>query len=255
MAGNPIVTIITVVRNDKEGFLATARCVLKQSYKFKEWIVIDGNSTDGTSDYVRALRWQTSRYVIENDTGIYNAMNKGISFASGEWTIFLNAGDILSSEDTIQKYVNFIKSDDELIYADALDRSTGKVHPYRDISEACLGMFCDHQSLLTRTSILKKYRFDESLRIAGDYDFVLRAKSNGYKFRKIPGFVVCVKSFSKGMSSRYMDRQMERVVVIKRYCDNEFIIKPVLDEYSKELENNNISNEDYIFLIDRLNRN
>ena len=97
----PTLSIVTVVRNDRAGLAATAASIAGQRWADLEWIVIDGASTDGTRDLLDAIEPRPAHAVSEPDRGIYDAMNKGWAAASGEWVLFLNAGDTLCSEATL----------------------------------------------------------------------------------------------------------------------------------------------------------
>lgn len=225
----PKVTVVTIVRNDAQGFLITARSVLAQDYPGIEWIVIDGMSTDGTSDYVRSLASSISAYKIEKDSGIYNAMNKGIEMATGEWICFLNADDAFFSKTTVSDYVANLRNDDDVIYADIVKRENGQINMYRYKSLFWAGMIFDHQTVLMRSSIYKELRYDESYKISGDFDIFSRARIKGYTFRKVPWLIACRKPFEGGASSAYVKRQEERIRVIKSYF-TEYPWKPLLLE-------------------------
>ena len=86
------VSIIVVSLNTKIDFLETIESIKRQTYKNYETIVIDGKSNDGTVDEINKIKDNLSNFIIEKDTGIYDAMNKGIALAKGEWIIFLNSG-------------------------------------------------------------------------------------------------------------------------------------------------------------------
>ena len=92
---NPLVSIITVVYNAEEFLEETILSVLNQDYKNIEYIIIDGGSTDLTLDIIKKYHEKIDIFVSEDDKGIFDAMNKGIGLANGEWLNFLNAGDVL----------------------------------------------------------------------------------------------------------------------------------------------------------------
>ena len=99
----PKISIITVTYNSAKTIKDTIESVLSQTYKNIEHIVIDGNSTDGTQEIIRS--YPKIKMISENDNGIYDAMNKGIEFASGEVVGFLNSDDMFNSEDCINLIV------------------------------------------------------------------------------------------------------------------------------------------------------
>lgn len=97
-----IISIITVVFNGKEHLEETILSVLNQTYDNIEYIIIDGASTDGTLDIIKKYEDKIDYWVSEKDKGIYDAMNKGINLANGEWLNFMNAGDKFYNDDTLE---------------------------------------------------------------------------------------------------------------------------------------------------------
>jgi glycosyltransferase involved in cell wall biosynthesis len=252
MSKCPKISVITIVRNDAEGFLITARSVLKQDYPNLEWIVIDGLSTDGTSDYVRSLSPRISKLKIEKDTGIYNAMNKGIEMVTGSWVFFMNADDVFFEANTVTKYVESLTSDDDIVFSDVVRREDGKIHIYRPANQYWGGMICDHQTICARAEIYKKLKYDESFKIAGDFDFLSRARVSGYNFRKLPWLLGSRKPFSVGASASYTDRQTERVRVIKKYFNQHPWRQLLSGEFSQAYQVNAIKESDLATLTNLL---
>ncbi|WP_122999895.1 glycosyltransferase, partial [Escherichia coli] len=117
----PLITVITVVYNDSQGLLKTINSLEKQTYLSNlEYIVVDGNSNDSTTEIIINSKVIT-KYIIETDNGIYDAMNKGIDLATGEWLLFLNAGDVLYHQDVLSKLnyvINNISEGVNFIYSD-----------------------------------------------------------------------------------------------------------------------------------------
>ena len=101
----PTVSIVTVTYNANALVENTLDNIRKQDYPNKEIIVIDGNSTDGTTDIIKscAARGSVTKWISENDNGIYDAMNKGVNMATGEWIIFMNAGDYFASDNVLSQ--------------------------------------------------------------------------------------------------------------------------------------------------------
>ena len=169
----PLISIVTVCYNVVNELKKTIPSVLNQTYNNVEYIVIDGGSTDGTVEVIKKYANKLAYWVSESDKGIYDAMNKGIRVARGEWINFMNAGDLLYSKDILEKV--FSKSIDnkiKVIYGDVmLDRKgvliQGKVYP---ISFMQIAMpFC-HQSSFSRRSEYKK-GFNLQFKIGGDFEF------------------------------------------------------------------------------------
>ena len=103
-------SIITVCLNAVSGIKNTANSIIHQIDDDIEWIVVDGQSTDGTLEYLQKIK-QVSTLISEKDAGIYNAMNKGISASNGDYCMFLNAGDSLADSDVVRKARPFMKKD------------------------------------------------------------------------------------------------------------------------------------------------
>lgn len=155
----PSLSIITVTKNNCAGLLKT-RASLPQDTALYEWIVIDGGSTDSTLTHIVPA-------VSEADRGIYDAMNKGLARAQGEYVLFLNAGDTLI-EPALPGMLQNIQAD--FVYGDAME--DGYLKPARhDIRR---GMMTHHQAMLYRRDCIGDLRFNLGYSIAGDYDFTWR---------------------------------------------------------------------------------
>lgn len=98
----PVISIITINRNNAEGLRRTIESVINQTFKDYEYIIIDGASTDGSLEVIQHYASKFSYWVSEPDNGIYNAMNKGVQYANGEYLLMLNSGDTLFSTDTLE---------------------------------------------------------------------------------------------------------------------------------------------------------
>jgi len=105
-AAGPLITVITVTFNAQAMLEATIVSVLEQTYDNIEYIVIDGGSQDGTAAIIKRHEFAIDLWISESDRGIYDAMNKGICQASGDWLNFLNAGDTFNSSSTLQTLVD-----------------------------------------------------------------------------------------------------------------------------------------------------
>ncbi|MGB4056615.1 MAG: glycosyltransferase family 2 protein [Alphaproteobacteria bacterium] len=168
----PLFSIVTVTRNNCPGLVETARSLQQQTCSDFEWIIIDGASTDGTSDY---LKTTNANWISEPDTGLYDAMNKGIARTIGDYVLFLNAGDKLAFPNTLARLQNFIKAEKKppaLIYGDSLEG--GAYKPARAATHIKFGMFTHHQSILYKKSSLQNEPYDTRYKIAADYDLTAR---------------------------------------------------------------------------------
>ena len=176
-------------------------------------------------------------------------MNKGIDMAFGDWLFFMNADDVFYSADTISKYVQHLRDEDDFIYSDVERREDGQLHVYRPDHQHWLGMSQDHQTVCGRTSIYKQLRFDESYNIAGDFDFFSKARVMNYSFRKIPGLIGCRKPFEEGASVGYTARQLERLRVIKKYFSDSPYSVLIRNEYQRQRESGKINQQEFAQLL------
>lgn len=117
----PQISVITVVYNDKKHLEQTIQSVVNQVYKNIEYLIIDGGSTDGTLDVIKKHEGQVSYWLSESDSGIYDAMNKGIHAANGDYLIFLNAGDTFASNRLLEDVAQDISLNDypDVVYGSA----------------------------------------------------------------------------------------------------------------------------------------
>ncbi len=179
---NVKVTVVTVTYNAEELLEATINSIVNQSYENIEYIIIDAASTDGTLDIIKQYENKINYWVSEADEGIYFAMNKAIEKATGEWINFMNAGDTFVDYSTIQKVIESLEEDTELIYGDhSCDGVVGSVKN-RKITRS---MPCCHQSLFVKTALMKQYPYNTFYSISADYEFLLKMYQLGKKFQYI----------------------------------------------------------------------
>lgn len=197
----PVFTIITITLNNHSGLLKTYNSIEKQTFTDFEWIVIDGGSTDETLDFLRSKRADTRtaqnpmKFISENDDGIYDAMNTGISMANGRYIIFLNAGDELASDKVLETLAPFTKNKPDFIYGDSLEyMQTPKkqnkltLKPARKYKDIAWGMFTHHQAMLYSRHKIRDEKLHYSLlyKISGDYDFTVRFLLKAKKINYMP---------------------------------------------------------------------
>lgn len=169
------ISVITVNRNNKEGLRKTIESVIAQTLQPFEFIIIDGASTDGSVDLLDMFSKSISYKVSESDSGIYNAMNKGIAVANGDYCVFMNSGDCFCGPEVIRD-LEENGSEADIICGNAviLEKPVRKKTPPSEITMRYLydKALC-HQSALIRTDLLKTHLYDESLRIVADRKFFL----------------------------------------------------------------------------------
>ncbi len=183
--GKPLISIITVVRNGEKYLEQTIQSVLNQTYKNIEYIIIDGASTDGTLDIVRKYEDQIAYWVSEPDNGICHAWNKALNHAKGKWLYFLGADDYFWSTDTIKQIVPYLCEaypSVRVVYGRvAIVTEKGEilqmsgvpwVNAKRRILEV---MSIPHQGVFHHQSLFEYHgRFNETFRVAGDFELLLR---------------------------------------------------------------------------------
>lgn len=176
-------SIITVNLNNRDGLQKTIDSVVAQTFKDFEWIVIDGGSTDGSKELIERYSDHFAYWVSEPDKGIYNAMNKGIKVAQGEYLQFLNSGDWLWNKDILQEVLfDDSKNEVDILYGKSLVHDVnGEVFEYGPHYNtftpfSLIYSTISHPATFTRRELFEKYGFfDESFRIAGDLEFFFRA--------------------------------------------------------------------------------
>ena len=180
-----LITIVTVTYNAEDLLEETILSVINQTYKNIEYIIIDGASTDGTGDIIKKYEKKIDYWVSEPDEGIYYAMNKAIAIASGKWINFMNAGDTFYDFDTLKEVMSQQKEKDELIYGDFKYDDSTEIIKAKNKSEWFKQMpFC-HQTLFTRTDIIKQIPFDTNFKIAADHDFIMKMYLDDRNFHYI----------------------------------------------------------------------
>ncbi|MBC3783820.1 glycosyltransferase family 2 protein [Spirosoma utsteinense] len=168
----PLISIITVVYNASSTFEATINSVLSQKKELFEYWIIDGASTDGSVDIIRKYENQLAGWISEPDKGIYDAMNKGIDYVTGDWLFFLGADDLLC-EGILEKISEYLKPDLKVVYGNVLF-DTGHIMRSR------IGLRClfenrlHHQSAFYHRDLFNEFRYNQKFRICADYELTLR---------------------------------------------------------------------------------
>ena len=175
----PKLSIITINYNDAIGLEKTILSVLNQTYSDFEFIVIDGNSNDGSKEVILKYQDKLTYWVSELDKGIYNAMNKGINAATGEYLLFMNSGDVLVDDTSILKICSE-KLIEDIVAFDCFLEKEKKVIGRRTHQEKPTLFYVirngfKHQSTFIKRSLFDKLGlYNESYKIAGDYEFWVR---------------------------------------------------------------------------------
>lgn len=193
------VSVITVVRNAVDKIESTVKSVLAQDYDNVEYIVVDGCSTDGTLEIIGRYRDKFATFVSENDNGIYDALNKGVMMATGEWIGIMNAGDVFASNDVLSKVFGVGRHLDGVgvVYGDAIALDGGVEQCCRAsevVSDLEKGPCYRHGASFVRRDIHRKYLFDLAkkplISFALDYEQIFRMYKGGVLFKKVPYAVI-----------------------------------------------------------------
>lgn len=205
-------SIITINYNNNKGLIETIKSVVGQSWNDYEWVVIDGGSADGSKDLIEQHSEKFSFWCSEPDTGIYNAMNKGITYASGDWLLFLNSGDCLYTTDTLER-VFHNQYDSDIIYGDRVIVENGKEIINKYPNQLGLDFFYHyslcHQATFYRRELFDGCRYDESFAIAGDWAFFIDMMFKGKTFKHID--IPIVLYDNNGISSKYSEKQIAEI--------------------------------------------
>lgn len=179
----PKFSIITVTYNAEEVLEETIQSVISQTYHHVEYIIVDGASKDNTPVIIEKYKDRIQKLVSEPDRGLYDAMNKGIALATGDYLCFLNAGDSFHEDDTLQKMVHSIKGNNlpDVLYGETaiVDKqrhflrmrrlSTPEVLTWKSFKQ---GMLVCHQAFFAKRTLAEPYNLD--YRFSSDFDWCIR---------------------------------------------------------------------------------
>ena len=182
---HPKFSIITVTYNAGKVLEDTIQSVIFQTYRNVEYIIVDGHSKDNTMDIVNKYRNHISKVISESDKGLYDAMNKGIRLATGDYLCFLNAGDEFHDNETLQKTVHTLKGKElpDVIYGETaiVDEKGHFLHMRRLSTPEQLnwksfkqGMLVCHQAFLARKELAVHDLYDCQYRFSADFDWCIR---------------------------------------------------------------------------------
>jgi len=216
----PSVTIVTVVFNDAKNIEKTILSVINQQYPKLEYIVIDGGSTDGTVDIIKKHEQHITHWISEKDNGIYDAMNKGIDLATGQWINFMNANDLFYSSKTIADVFIDSPKDVDFIYGGVVLRNNGEdqdIGINRPLDEIWKGMpFC-HQALFSKTKLLKQNKFFPDNKVSSDYISIFFHYMDGKTFFNSNKTIAIIAE--AGASGDSFRKHMERWRFVRKHLN------------------------------------
>jgi glycosyltransferase involved in cell wall biosynthesis len=185
-ACNPMISVVTVCFNESsERIRYTLNSILDQNYENIELVVIDGGSRSTTIDALSLYRKRFKIFISEPDDGIFDAMNKGIMSASGEWLVFMNIGDAFYDNYVITAVVDDMRIGSEIVYGNVIHKKDGLRVPPRRISKyrLLLGGICHQAMFISRGCFEQIGVYDASRKVSGDPDWNLRACMAGFQFQ------------------------------------------------------------------------
>lgn len=219
----PNISIITVVFNGRTLIERTIKSVLQQTYPNVEYIIIDGGSTDGTVETIKNYQSKISVIRSEKDNGIYDAMNKGLKLATGEYLLFLNAGDELYAADTLANIFSVSKNADAYYGNTVVVNEQGKelgdrrLKPPSQLNWKSLkyGMCVSHQSFIAKRSLSNPYDLNYS--ISADIDWVIGVLKKSKQIVNTKSYIS--KFLEGGTSNKHKaEALVERfLIMVKHY--------------------------------------
>jgi glycosyltransferase involved in cell wall biosynthesis len=205
-----LITIITVVYNAVETIEETILSIINQDFKDFEYIIIDGGSDDGTAEILKKYKNRLAYWVSEKDNGIYDAMNKGVLKANGNWIFFLGADDILFSPDVLQNVSGNLISNNTIYYGNVLFKHRNIIYDGKFNSFKLATRNLAHQSIFYPKKVFDLYKFKLIYTIFADYDLNIILFNNiNFIFKYLPLTIAVFDDFGSS-GSRVPDSNFER---------------------------------------------
>lgn len=210
------ISVVTVCYNSESVIEKTIQSVVNQSFDDFEYIIIDGASTDETLKIIEKYKNKITKVVSEKDKGIYDAMNKGIANASGEYIIFLNADDVFLHENVLKLAAEKMTDKKDLYFGDLvfLEKSTGKINNRRQNNVnyiyLCGGMLFHPTIFAAKTLFEKVGNFDTQYRIVADYDWIIRALVKNKASCKYLDMPITIFAEGEGASSNPKNQEFHK---------------------------------------------
>lgn len=245
-------SIITINYNDLNGLTDTVNTVINQGWKDFEFIIIDGGSTDGSAEYIKNNAHYFTYSVSEPDKGIYNAMNKGIAKANGEYLLMLNAGDVLYDNDVLGKVFDQTNYTQDIIYGDVDRESKGVVFAESIFPDKLTFGFLRDRMISHQAVFFKKKLhdlvglYDETIKYGADWHFIILSvcKYNASYIHLNFKMAICSADGLTCNPLHFDAMKEER----KRILEKEF--PAFVDDYMlyDQIENNKIKNRTKFFV-------
>jgi len=223
---NQKISIITVVYNDEKHIGHTIESVINQTFPNIEYLIIDGGSNDATVEVINTYKSKIQVVVSEPDKGIYDAMNKGIALSSGDWLLFINSGDYIKTNHSIEQIHPYLSNPGgaEIIYGDVsiFSEEFNVMHDLkaRDISVITNNTVMSHQACFIKRDLIANNKYDLRYKIAADYHFVLKCFLAGVKIMQLPETISVISS--GGISDANRLRAFKEFLKIRNELNKSF---------------------------------
>lgn len=231
----PLISVVTVVYNDEQLLEHTILSVINQTYDNVEFIIIDGGSTDGTIDIIRKYEHSIDYWVSEEDDGIYDAMNKGIDLATGEWIIFLNSGDTFLDEKVFSSVFKQNLDEFDIVFGKSMTTYDSlKSIRYSNFSSENKNFYLkkmpNHQAIFIKKNIYKKYKYNLEFKYLADTEYLRRVFKNSsfYEYNGI------ISKFSLGgVSNFYNNFETLKILINEHQKLGRGFLKPIFIHCTK----------------------
>ena len=212
-------SIITINYNNKEGLRKTIESVIHQTYRDFEYIVIDGGSTDGSAEVLKEYDKMIDYWVSEPDKGIYNAMNKGIAQAHGDYLNFMNSGDCFYYDNVLNDVLPHLHKD--IVTGKSLNEDYSKRPYYVNNNPTMIQFYCntlDHQASFISRKLFEKTLYDENYKIVSDWKFfVEKIIFNNCSLSLIPVTIAICQNGGISETQKDLDAKERRNVMNKMF--------------------------------------
>lgn len=222
------VSIITVCYNAESQIKDTIESVINQDYDNYDYIIIDGKSSDNTSNIINNYAESIDVLVSEIDNGIFDAMNKGLNLINSEWVLFMNAGDVFYNENVLSRVfkTNEFSSEIGFVFGDMVYFSENMLVkapclPFYQSKQYVKEMGFSHQSVFVRSKLAQRFKFDTKLKLTADYDMILKIYSNNFLGKYIDVIVSIMDMHGVSANNRLL-QIYETGIIYKLENSNKF---------------------------------
>lgn len=202
---------ININYNNLKGLKRTYESVASQTCQDFEWIIIDGGSTDGSKEFIEERQDKFSYWCSEPDKGVYNAMNKGISKARGDYLNFMNSGDCFYDEHTLENVFSQ-KLIADLVYGDWIrvypDHEEYKAAPHKGFYATVFFDNVCHQAMFVKANVLRNKGYDDDMHILADWKRWIEMSLDGQTFQYIP-LTICRFEATTGLSEKVSEQHSQ----------------------------------------------